>query len=335
MQGAKDLDENEAANNPEWEKSLINLNDYYYYAQVVENSGITAASKVLGLPKSKLSRRIAELEARLGARLIQRTPRSFLVTELGREFYEHARKMMLEARAAETAVKCRLVDQTGTIRLSSSPTVSRLCFAEIMPAFLRNFPNTHVKQEVLNRPTDMINRMSDLFILSHEDALDDSTMIQRRLLIEPRHLVASREYIAHSKSPVGPDDLMSHQMLATSETSTRIRWDLTETSTNRQSCQCLSSRLASNDIFAVAAAARAGAGIAALPASVCGDDIRTGELIHILPDWTAGATMVSALLPSKQGVLPAVRALLDHITEQLPPIVAAMHPRRQPARAIQ
>jgi DNA-binding transcriptional LysR family regulator len=314
---------------------LINFNDYYYFAQVVENSGITAASKVLGLPKSKLSRRIAELEARLGARLIQRTPRSFLVTELGSEFYEHARKMMLEARAAETAVKRRLVDQTGTIRLSSSPTVSRLCFAEIMPAFLRNFPNTHVKQEVLNRPADMTNRMSDLFILSHEDALDDSTMIQRRLLIEPRHLVASREYIAHSKPPAGPDDLMSHQMLATSETSTQIRWDLTETSTNRQSCQCLTPRLASNDIFAVAAAARAGAGIAALPASVCGDDIRTGELIHILPEWTAGATMVSALLPSKQGVLPAVRALLDHITEQLPPIVAALHPPRHAARAAQ
>ncbi|MDH4989110.1 LysR substrate-binding domain-containing protein [Aminobacter anthyllidis] len=314
---------------------MIDFNDYYYFAQVVENSGITAASNALNLPKSKLSRRISELEARLGARLIQRTPRSFLVTELGSEFYEHARKMMLEARAAETAVKRRLVDQSGTIRLSSSPTVSRICFAEIMPAFLRNFPNTHVKQEVLNRPADMINRTSDLFILSHEDTLDDSTMIQRRLLIEPRHLVASREYIAYSKLPDGPGELISHQMLSTSETSTPTRWEFTETSTNRQLCQCLTPRLASNDIFAVAAAARAGAGIAALPASVCGDDIRTGELIHILPDWTAGATMVSALLPSKQGVLPAVRALLDHITEQLPTIVAAMKPHRQAVRAIQ
>ncbi|PWK59429.1 LysR substrate-binding domain-containing protein [Aminobacter sp. AP02] len=314
---------------------MIDFNDYYYFAQVVENSGITAASNALNLPKSKLSRRISELEARLGARLIQRTPRSFLVTELGSEFYEHARKMMLEARAAETAVKRRLVDQSGTIRLSSSPTVSRICFAEIMPAFLRNFPNTHVKQEVLNRPADMINRMSDLFILSHEDTLEDSTMIQRRLLIEPRHLVASREYIAYSKLPDGPGELILHQMLATSETSTPTRWEFTETSTNRQLCQCLTPRLASNDIFAVAAAARAGAGIAALPASVCGDDIRTGELIHILPDWTAGATMVSALLPSKQGVLPAVRALLDHITEQLPTIVAAMKPHRQAVRPIQ
>lgn len=314
---------------------MINFNDYYYFAQVVENSGITAASKALNLPKSKLSKRIAELETRLGARLIQRTSRSFLVTDLGNELYEHARKMLVEARAAERAVKSRLVDRKGTIRLSCSALVSHLCFAGIIPEFLRSFPHTHVVLDVLNRPAEMMSRMSDLFILAHDEALDDSSMIQRRLLVEPRHLVASPGYLAQANPISTPDDLEMHQLLVLAQAPASARWDLTNKQDGRQISLCLKPRLASNDVFALAAAVRAGAGVAALPASICGDRLRHGELAHVLPDWTAGATAISALLPSKEGVLPSVRALLDHVSERLPVMVAAMNPCSQHGEAIQ
>lgn len=300
---------------------MINFNDFYYFAQVVENSGITAASKALNLPKSKLSKRIAALETRLGARLIQRTSRSFLVTDLGNEFYKHARRMLVEARAAESAVVSRLVEQRGTVRLSSSALVSRLCFSKIIPDFLRNFPKILLVQEVLNRPEDMINRTSDLFILAHEGALDDSSMILRQLLVEPRYLVARPDYIAAAAPVSTPHDLECHQLLALNDAPANARWNLTHRDPDSQATLCLKPRLLSNDVFALAAAVRAGAGIAAFPASFCNEDIKRGELVRVLPDWHAGMLTISALLPSNHGVLPAVRALLDHMAERLPAMV--------------
>lgn len=314
---------------------MINFNDYYYFAQVVEHSGITAASKVLNLPKSKLSRRIAELESRLGARLIQRTSRQFRVTDLGMEFNEHVRKMMAEASAAENAVKSRLLDQAGTIRLSSSPLVSRLCFAQIIPDFLRRFPNVDVMQEVLNRPAEMSGRMSDLFILAHDDMLDDSSMIQRRLLVEPRHLVAGRSYLSSAALPAGPDDLAAHSLLAVAETAVPARWELAHLSNGSRVSLYVKPRLISNDVFALADAVRAGAGIAALPASLCAESIENGDLVRLLPDWAAGTTTISALLPSRRGVLPAVRALLDHVCRQLPAIVSTAGGQGIPVAAAQ
>lgn len=306
---------------------MINFNDYYYFAQVVESSGITAASRALNLPKSKLSKRISELETRLGARLIQRTSRSFIVTDLGNEFYQHARRMLVEARAAESAVKSRLAEQSGTIRLSSSALVSQLCFSSIIPDFLRRFPKIQVLQEVLNRPGDMINRMSDLFILAHNDALDDSSMIQRRLLVEPLYLVASPNYVATATPVSAPPDLESHQFLALIDAPAHARWDLTHRDPDFHATLHLKPRLVSNDVFALATAVRAGAGIAALPASFCNDDIRRGELVRVLPDWHAGMLTISTLLPSNHGVLPAVRTLLDYIAKKLPAVVTGTSKR--------
>lgn len=300
---------------------LIDFNEYYYFAQIVESGGITSASKVLNLPKSKISKKLTELERRLGVRLIQRTPRSFIVTDIGNEFYEHASKILEEARAAESAVKMRLFDQCGTIRLSSSAQVSHVCLAKILPGFLRRFPQIRVVLDVLNGSSELANRMSDLLIVAHDRELAASSMIQRRLLIEPHVLVASSDYLGETRPIDTPGDLASHQLLGLGEASAKPQWEVVHERTGEHALVPLTPQIATSDIFALTAAARAGAGVAVLPVSVCGEDIRAERLTHLLPEWTAGATTISALLPSRQGVLPTVRALLNHCVEHFPAAV--------------
>lgn len=113
---------------------MRDLNDLYYFVQVVDHKGFTAA-KALNVPKSSLSHRIARLESQLEACLIQRTSRSFAVTEIGQAFYQHARGMLVEAEAAEQVVSRRLGDPRGTVRLTCSIGMAQ-AFAELLPRFL-------------------------------------------------------------------------------------------------------------------------------------------------------------------------------------------------------
>ncbi|CAH1659661.1 DNA-binding transcriptional LysR family regulator [Hyphomicrobiales bacterium] len=303
---------------------MIDFNEYYYFAHVVESGGITPASRALSQPKSKISKRISELERRLGVRLIQRTSRNFAVTNLGEEFYTHARKMLAEARAAESVIKARLSDESGTIRVTCSAQVARAGLAKVLPGFLQRFPQIQLQLDVLNGPADLTHRMSDLFIVAHDRELGDSSMIQRRIAVEPSLLVASNPYLA-GKSPIEtPAALPAHWLLGLAETSARPRWEIVHRRTGEQVAVVLNAQLASNDVLAVAAAAREGAGVAALPASACAEDIREGRLVHVLPEWTAGSTTISVLLPSRQGVLPGVRALLNHCIEHFPAAMAAV-----------
>ncbi|CAH1652079.1 LysR substrate-binding domain-containing protein [Chelatococcus asaccharovorans] len=315
---------------------MIDFNEYYYFAHVVESGGITQASKCLNQPKSKLSKRISELERRLGVRLIQRTSRQFAVTDLGEEVYTHAKKMLAEARAAERVIKARLCDESGTIRVMSSAQIARACLAKVLPHFLQRFPQIQVQLDVLNGPTDLTHRMSDLFLVAHDRELGDSSMIQRRIAVEPSLLVASRPYLAGRPAIAAPAELSAHSLLGLAEPCAKPRWEILHRRTGEQVAVTLDAQLASSDVLALAAAAREGAGIAALPASACAEDIRAGRLVHVLPEWTAGSTTISVLLPSREGVLPGVRALFKHCIEHFPAAMAAAeerYPERLPINA--
>ncbi|MDI6024657.1 LysR substrate-binding domain-containing protein [Corticibacterium sp. UT-5YL-CI-8] len=297
---------------------MINFNDYYYFAHVVENSGITAASKALNLPKSKLSKRITMLEERLGARLIQRTSRTFLVTELGNQFYQHARNILIEARAAEVVISSRLGKHRGTVRISASPLISQLPYGRIIAAFLRDFPEVHLVQEILPRAADISGRTSDLFVVEHDTPLEDSSMIQRQLFCEPRHLAASPDYLSRMPQAACPSDLEQHHLLDHNQASGSGRWQISNHARSATTV-CFQPRLVSADIVSLCAAACAGGGIAALPASISAKHVACGELVPVLPGWKVGETRLTALLPSSHGVLPEVRALLDRLSAGLSP----------------
>ncbi|QCP49853.1 LysR family transcriptional regulator [Trinickia violacea] len=152
---------------------MLDLNDVYYFVQVVENKGITAAARVLNLPKSSLSRRILELEAALDARLIQRTSRRFVVTDVGEAFYKHAVAMLVEAEAAESVVRQRTSEPSGTIRLSCSVAFAQLALAELIPKFMAEYPRVRIVQHAANRHVDPVQEGFDLCLRAHSTPLPE------------------------------------------------------------------------------------------------------------------------------------------------------------------
>lgn len=287
---------------------MINLNDYYYFAQVVDSNGITAASKSLNLPKSTLSRRISDLETRLGVRLIHRSSRTFLVTELGSEFYRHARNMLQEAQAAESVVRNRLAKPSGTLKIACSPLAAALCLGPALPGFLARHRDVRIEQRMLSRLDEAGARAADVYFVAHDVPLEDSSLIRRRLKVEARHLFAVRrlaEGLAH------PSQLARHDLLVLGEVPGRpVLVDETDGS---EMALAAEPRLVSSDGSAILSALRMGSGIGLLPESCGAEAVAAGEMVRVLPRWAGTPFEVSALLPSSRGVLPSVRALIDVI----------------------
>ena len=125
--------------------TLQDLNDLYFFAAVVEYQGFSAAGRALGIPKSRLSKRIAQLEERLGVRLLQRTTRRFVVTEVGERFYAHCRAVLEEARAAQDAVDELRAEPRGMVRLSCPVSLTQTMLADVLPDFLLQYPKVQVR----------------------------------------------------------------------------------------------------------------------------------------------------------------------------------------------
>lgn len=311
------------------------LNDLYFFVQVVQHGGFAAAGRALDVPKSTLSRRIQALEARLGARLLQRTSRRFVVTEVGREFLRHAKAMLQAADAAEDAVKERLSEPSGIVRFTVPVGLSAV-LAPLLPRFLERHPKVELEQHVSNRFVDLVEEGFDLALRGHDRPLPDSGLIERRLVATPWVLAASPSYLARAGVPEAPRDLESHAALvlgAPSGAGSHDRWMLRSADRGVAEEVALRARLRSDEVQTLKAAAIGGAGIAALPEYLCRNDIDNGALDRVLPEWTAGDGAITMLVPSRRGQLPSVRELMDFLIEEFPK-AAGLEPAGAPLRRI-
>jgi len=306
---------------------MLDLNNVYYFVQVVEKKGISAAAHALDLPKSSVSRGVVTLEEALGVRLIQRTSRSFVVTEVGLEFYKHAVTMLESAQAAEDSIKQRVAEPRGTIRFTCSVAFAQLAMASIIPDFMMRFPQVDVIQHATNRYVDPINEGFDLCLRAHTTPLRDSTLVIRHLANIPWHLFAGPEYLSRKGTPESPAELGQHDGVLLSGTADTPCWVLQHGHFGfRKISVPFAPRLQSDDMATLKAAACAGLGIVALPGYVGAPEVTRGQLVRVLPDWTAGIAMMSLLMPSKRGMLPSIRAFVDFLAERVPSAVALGEP---------
>ncbi|TKC87969.1 LysR family transcriptional regulator [Trinickia terrae] len=301
---------------------MLDLNDVYYYAQVVEHKGITAAARVLDLPKSSLSRRILALEAKLGARLIQRTSRRFVVTEIGEAFYKHAVAMLVEAEAAESVVRQRTAEPSGTIRFSCSVAFAQVAMAELVPTFMAQYPRVRIVEHATNRQVDPVHEGFDLCLRAHSTPLPDSTLVQRPLAQVPWHLFAGPAYLQRKGVPDTPAALAAHDGIAISGMRDAHAWRLCDARhPDRMEVIPFEPCLQSDDMATLKVAACRGIGIVALPGYVGQAEVRKGQLVRVLPQWTAGVATISLLMPSRRGLLPSIRAFVDFLAEHVPAAV--------------
>ena len=304
---------------------MLDLNDYFYFVQVVERRGFTAAGRALGMPKSTLSYRMKKLETELGVRLLNRTSRRFAPTQAGEEFYGHAVSIVRAANEAESLVRQRVKEPFGVVRFTAAIGTAQFALRQILMNFIREYPRVQLAEYVTSRQIDLLAENFDVAIRAHSEALPDSTMVSRTLAVAPWILVAGTDSLGDGGSPRTPQDLKRFPSLFVWRANTTPAWRLRpQAKTQRRQSEvtlALTPRMVSNDLSTLKQAAVNGMGIAALPAYVCKSELRSRQLTRILPGWLAGESTFTALLPHRVGLLPAVRIFVDYLARHLPEYV--------------
>ena len=295
---------------------MQDLNDLNYFALVVEHGGFAAAERATGIPKSRLSRRISQLESELGVRLLQRSTRRFAVTDVGQGVYRHAQSMLAEAQAAREVVDRLSAEPRGVVRASVPVNIAQQLMPKLLPDFLARYPQVRVQMHISNRRVDLINEGFDLAIRVRSKFDDDGSLIMRSFGQIQELLVASPKYLKGAGRPVEPEDLAEHTTMTMAEDEVRQRWELQRNGETRRIE--LKPRISGFDFPMLMTLAKQGLGITMLPETVCADAVRSGELEVVLPEWRLPQGIAHAVFASRRGLLPAVRVFIDHLAENLP-----------------
>ncbi|MCE7525592.1 LysR family transcriptional regulator [Alloalcanivorax xenomutans] len=291
---------------------LENLNDLYYYVKTVEHGGFAPAGRALGLPKSKLSRRVAALEERLGVRLLHRSTRHFSVTEIGRTYYDHCKAMLVEAETAQDAIDSVRASPKGVIRLTCPVTLLHVHIGAFLADFMTRYPEVTVHLEATNRRVDVINEGIDVAIRVRPPPLEDSDLVLKVLSDRHPAMVASPAMVARHGLPATPEALSEWPSLALSNPQSSYVWVLYGPN-EHQATVPHHPRFVTTDMIALRRAAVAGVGVVQLPLLAVRRQLDDGSLIHLLPDWAPRRDIIHAVFPSRRGLLPAVRTLIDEL----------------------
>ena len=296
---------------------MQDLNDLYYFSAVVEHGGYAAAERALGIPKSRLSRRIAQLESDLGVRLLQRSTRRFAVTDIGHSVFRHAQAMLASAQAARDTVDRASSTPRGQVRVSVPVTIAQEIMPKVLPAFLERYPDVRVQVHVSNRRIDLINEGFDVALRVRSKLDEDGNLILRGFGESRELLLASPGYLARHGRPRRPADLKDHAVLMINEDEFHQRWELHGPDGMVENVD-IKPRLVGFDFPMLKRLAMSNMGITMLPEMVCADAVRDGDLEVVLPDWQLTQGIVHAVFPSRRGMLPAVRVFIDHLAQTVP-----------------
>lgn len=294
---------------------MQDLNDLYLFARVVEHGGFAATSRAIGVPKSKLSRRVGELEARLSVRLIQRSTRHFAVTEIGHEYYRHCVAMLVEAEAAQEVIDRSRSEPQGVVRVSCPPALVCFQVGDMIARFMAGHPRVTVHLESTSRRVDLISDGIDVAIRVRFPPIEETDHVMRVLGNSEQRLVASPSCLAQLKGPAVPASLGHLPSAGFGPHHREHVWQLIGPDDATANVPFVP-RLVTDDIAQLKSAVLLGVGVAQLPAMVVDEEIADGALVDILPDWRPRAGVVHAVYPSRRGLLPAVRGLIDHLVTE-------------------
>lgn len=289
---------------------MRDLNDLYYFAQVVEHGGFAAASRATGVPKSKLSRRVTLLEERLGVRLIQRSTRKFSVTEIGKLYYRHCLAMVAEAQAAQEAVDRIQTEPRGTVRLSCPVMLARGPLAVTVSQFMMQHPHVRVHVEVTNRRVDVIEEGFDLAIRVRLPPLEETELVIKKLAPARTLLVAAPGLLDRVGRPQSPEELARLDSMDVVRSNGEYAWPLIGPDGHVRKVP-FQPRLVTDEMTMLRRAALDGLGVVLLPEWVIGEDISRGDLEQLLPEWGLPEGLLHAVFPTRRGLVPAVRLFLD------------------------
>lgn len=296
---------------------MRDLNDLNLFVSVVGNGGFSAAARALGIPKSRISRRVAALEDDLGVRLVERTTRRFKVTDVGQDVYGHARAAIAEAEAINEAVTRLKAEPQGLVRVSC-PLDSERLLASALPGLLALHPKLRIQFLVSNRRVDIIEEGIDVAIRVRERLDTDADLQVKQLGHSVQMLVASPDFIATHGAPERPQDIPDFPTLSHTDRPGTDRWALIGPA-GEEVVVTHEPRLSASAFPVLREGAIAGSGIALLPDAACSQALAEGRLVQILPEWTSRRGIVHLVFTSRRGLLPSVRTVIDFLAEALDP----------------
>jgi DNA-binding transcriptional LysR family regulator len=294
---------------------MQDLNDLALYAAVVRHKGFTAAANALSVPKSKISKRIAALEEQLGVRLIERSTRKLAITDIGQSFYERCEAVLSGVEAAEAVIAVAKAEPAGTVRLSMPPGFAPMV-ADVLPGFMKRYPGVRLSILTTGRAVDLIEERIDIALRVRDGYDTDQSLIVRRFAGTRRYLAASPRFL-EQHGPVDLETIGRVPTLSMQENSPRAIWTLFHENGEVHDVSH-SPVLLCSDFSVLERATIEGIGLALLPDMIVERGFRSGFLTPVLPEWTSAESTVHAVFTSRHGMLPAVRALIDHLAENLP-----------------
>ncbi len=294
------------------------LDDLYFFARVVEAGGFAAAERATGIPKSRLSRRVAALEARLQTQLLHRGARRFVITPTGEEVFRRAQAMIAEAEAAEALVREAAAEPSGLVRVNTSVLFGERVLATLLAEFCDRYPKVTIAMGLTDRFVDVVEERIDLAIRFAGGTLENADVVARRIGTSPVVLVASPTLLRQVPAPASPRDLDPGLCLGMGTPAGVRPWNFRGPDGDEVQVQP-KPRFMSDSMVALRQAAIAGLGFAQVPRSAGFREIDDGTLVELLPDWAPAPAIAYAVYPSRRGAGPAVRRLIDFLAERLGP----------------
>ena len=293
------------------------LNELRIFAAVAGRRSFVAAARATGVPKATVSRKVKDLEARLGVRLLQRTTRRVALTEVGAAFLERCERIEEEIAEAEAVVGTYRGRPRGTLRVTAPYSLARQFLAPILPEFLRRNAELRVALWLRNEPVDLVGRGVDLALWVWP--LAESSYASRLVARVRPSYWASPAYLRRRGRPSAPEELRGHEVLLyVGGGAPRHEWTLRRG--GHEVTVPVSPNLACNDFAPLREAAVAGMGVLLASEVMIPEALRRKELVPVLPGWAGPDTEVRAVFPSRAGLAPKVRAFVDFLVERLGPL---------------
>ncbi len=291
------------------------MNAVLVLVRVVQAGSFRGAAKLLEMPKTTVSRKLADLEARLGVQLLHRTTRQIALTDAGVAFVEEAEAALAHLEAAEAAVSELQREPRGKLRVTTTVPIGELLLAPIVAEFLEAYPEVQVALHLTDRNVDLVAERFDVAIRTGD--LPDSSLVAKRLGASPYRVVASRAYWEQHGMPMKPSDLGSHRCLRFAKLGTAVRTTWPFAKGRRAMEVAVTGPLVSDDFVALRTAAERGLGVARLPTLVAHASIRSGKLIPALAEFAAPGTPLHLVHLGGRHVPPRTRAFLDFVEARI------------------
>ena len=289
---------------------MEDVNDLLIFAELARAGSITEVARTLGLPKSTISRRLANLEERIGSRLINRTTRSQSLTELGQAYLEYCERLAQEVAEVTAFTDSVRSNPQGVLRLTMPVEFCQYLLSDVLAEFLDAHPGVSLDLDVTPRRVDLVGERFDAAI--RMGALASSSLISRHLVTITRGIYASPKYLAGSSRVREPRDLSKHRMVQAGGQYSAVK-SLKLTRGGESEAPDIPSRVRASAIGVVRTLAIAGAGIAAIPNVICTEEVVAGRLVRLLPDWEPSPVEAHYLIPAAKLLPSKTRLFIDYI----------------------